>query len=69
MNQYPDTFHASINGRPLRKEINDDEYLDGPFISTVANRGDEIIAVRQQNSAASAAGAACDQMHDWWYGN
>ena len=41
--QYPDTFHATINGRNLRDEVNDDAYLDGAFIRTVANRGEEII--------------------------
>lgn len=34
----------------------------------VAKRGAEIIAVMKKSSAASAANAACDHMHDWWVG-
>jgi malate/lactate dehydrogenase len=67
--QYPDTFHATVNGKPLRQVINDDAYLNGPFISTVAKRGAEIISVMKKSSAASAAAAACEHMHDWWNGN
>lgn len=67
--QYPDTFHATIRGKPLRQVVNDDAYLNGPFISKVAKRGAEIISVMKKSSAASAAAAACEHMHDWWYGN
>jgi len=67
--QYPDTHHATVNGKPLRQVINDDAYLKGPFISNVAKRGAEIISVMKKSSAASAAAAACEHMHDWWNGN
>jgi len=67
--QYPDTHHATIAGAPLRKVVNDDAFLNGPFISKVAKRGAEIISVMKKSSAASAAAAACEHMHDWWYGN
>jgi len=67
--QYPDTFHASINGQKVRDVINDDKYLNGEFITKVAKRGAEIISVMKKSSAASAAAAACDHMHDWWFGN
>lgn len=67
--QYPDTFHATVNGKNLRQVVNDDEYLNGPFISKVAKRGAEIISVMKKSSAASAAAAACEAMHDWWFGN
>lgn len=67
--QYPDTFHATIKGKSLRAVVNDDAYLNGPFISKVAKRGAEIISVMKKSSAASAAAAACEHMHDWWYGN
>ena len=66
--QYPDTFHATINGKPMREVINDDAYLDGPFLSKVQKRGAEIISVMGKSSAASAANAACDHVHDLWYG-
>ena len=67
--QYPDTFHATVKGQSLRKVVNDDEYLNGPFIKKVALRGAEIISVMKKSSAASAAAAACEHMHDWWFGN
>jgi malate dehydrogenase len=67
--QYPDTFHATIKGQSLRAVVNDDEYLNGPFIKKVALRGAEIIKVMKKSSAASAAAAACEHMHDWWFGN
>lgn len=67
--QYPDTFHATVNGKPLREVVNDDKLLNGPFISKVAKRGAEIISVMKKSSAASAAAAACEHMHDWWFGN
>lgn len=67
--QYPDTHHATINGKPLRTVVGDDPYLNGPFITKVAKRGAEIISVMKKSSAASAAAAACDHMHDWWFGN
>jgi len=67
--QYPDTFHATIKGKSVRDIVNDDKYLNGPFISKVAKRGAEIISVMKKSSASSAAAAACDHMHDWWFGN
>lgn len=67
--QYPDTFHAKINGQPLRQIVKDDDYLNGPFIKKVSKRGAEIIGAMKKSSAASAASAACDHMHDWWCGN
>ena len=46
----------------------DDAWLDGPFLSKVQKRGAEIISVMGKSSAASAAAAACDHVHDLWYG-
>ena len=43
--QYPDTFHATVDGKPLREIVNDNDFLEGSFISKVANRGDEIISI------------------------
>jgi len=53
----------------LRGLIKDDTFLNGPFIDRVAKRGAEIINVMKKSSAASAAAAACEHMHDWWFGN
>ena len=66
--QYPDTHHASIGGKPLRQVVNDNAYLEGAFLEKVQKRGAEIISVMGKSSAASAANAACDHVHDWWYG-
>lgn len=66
--QYPDTFHATIKGQPLRKVVNDEAYLNGPYLEKVQKRGAEIISVMGKSSAASAANAACDHIHDWWFG-
>ena len=40
----------------------------GSFISDVAKRGAAIIAARKLSSAASAASATCDHVHDWIIG-
>lgn len=59
-----------IGGKRLsiREAVNDDQYLNEVFIPKVAKRGAEIISVMKKSSAASAANAACDHMHDWWVG-
>lgn len=66
--QYPDTFNASIGDKALREVVKDDKYLNGDYISKVAKRGAEIISVMGKSSAASAANAACDHVHDWCMG-
>ena len=66
--QYPDTYHASARGKPLRKVVKDNAWLDGAFISSVQQRGAEIISVMGKSSAASAASAVCDHVHDLWFG-
>ncbi|WKY09113.1 hypothetical protein Q1695_001902 [Nippostrongylus brasiliensis] len=48
--------------------VNDIEYLHGPLVSTVQKRGAVIIQKRKLSSALSAAKAACDHMHDWYFG-
>ncbi|MBN9631110.1 MAG: malate dehydrogenase, partial [Actinobacteria bacterium] len=62
--QYPDLSHATVNGRPAT-ELVDEGWLADEYIPRVANRGAEIIAVRGSSSAASAASAAVDHLHDW----
>lgn len=65
---FPDTFHATISGQPARKVIKDDAWLDGLFLDKVQHRGGEIISVMGKSSAASAASAVCDHVHDLWFG-
>jgi len=52
----------------LRELVKDDAWLDGAYIEKVQKRGAEIIAVMGKSSAPSAANAACDHVHDWWFG-
>ncbi len=60
--QYPDYFHATINGKPAPEIIRDDNWLQTTFISTVQQRGTAVIAARGASSAASAANAALDSV-------
>lgn len=62
--QFPDVAHATIDGRPAMECV-DEKWLDEVFVPKVARRGAEIIEVRGASSAASAASAAIDHMHDW----
>ncbi|OYN92218.1 malate dehydrogenase [Parenemella sanctibonifatiensis] len=66
--QYPDIFHAEINGKPAAEVINDQAWLENDFIPTVAKRGAAIIEARGASSAASAANATVDHMRDWVLG-
>ena len=73
LTQYPDINHGEVivsggQKKKIREALNDDAYFNDEFISKVAKRGGEIIAVMKKSSAASAANAACDHMHDWWVG-
>jgi malate dehydrogenase len=62
--QYPDVTHATVDGRPAT-ELVDERWLAEEYIPRVAKRGAEIIDVRGSSSAASAASAAIDHIHDW----
>jgi malate dehydrogenase len=66
--QYPDLFHAEVNGQNAAALVNDQSWLEGSFIPTVQQRGAAIIEARGLSSAASAANAAIDHMHDWALG-
>jgi malate dehydrogenase len=58
--QFPDFFHATIQGRPVTDVIKDEPWLQGCFIETVQKRGAEIIKARGASSAGSAANAIID---------
>jgi malate dehydrogenase len=66
--QYPDLFHAKVKGRIAAEVVNDQQWLENEFIPTVAKRGAAIIEARGASSAASAANAAIDHVHDWVLG-
>ncbi|MFE9744965.1 malate dehydrogenase [Saccharothrix saharensis] len=63
--QYPDLFHAEVKGQNAAQAVNDQAWLENEFIPTVAKRGAAIIEARGASSAASAANAAIDHVHDW----
>ena len=63
--QYPDLFHAQIAGAPATALTDDVDWLAHDFIPVVATRGAAIIEARGASSAASAANAAIDHVHDW----
>lgn len=65
--QYPDVSYATVNGTPA-DELVTTKWLDDYFRPTVAKRGAEIIEMRGASSAASAASAAIDHVHDWVVG-
>ena len=62
--QYPDIFHAKVNGDSAAEKVNDQTWLEEDFIPTVQKRGAAIIDARGASSAASAANAAIDHVHD-----
>jgi malate dehydrogenase len=66
--QYPDIFHASVAGENAAEKISDQAWLESDFIPTVQKRGAAIIEARGASSAASAASAAIDHVHDWVLG-
>ncbi|HIY42432.1 MAG TPA: malate dehydrogenase [Candidatus Nocardiopsis merdipullorum] len=63
--QYPDLFNTEVNGQNAATAVNDRSWLENDFIPTVAKRGAAIIEARGASSAASAANAAIDHVHDW----
>src|SRR3954453_23426018 len=65
--QYPDVHHAEVGGKPAADQV-DEGWLRDEFIPTVAKRGAAIIEARGASSAASAANAALDHVHDWVQG-
>jgi malate dehydrogenase len=66
--QYPDLTHATVNGRSAWEEVDDEAWIADEFIPRVAKRGAEVIDARGASSAASAANAAIDHVHDWVLG-
>lgn len=65
--QYPDLYNAEVNGKIAAEQV-DEAWLRDTFIPTVAKRGAAIIEARGASSAASAANAALNHVHDWFNG-
>jgi malate dehydrogenase len=66
--QYPDVFHSKVKGANGAESVNDRDWIENEFIPTVQKRGAAIIEARGASSAASAANAAVDHIHDWVLG-
>ena len=66
--QYPDIDHVTVENTLIKDQITND-WLKSDFIPSVQQRGAEIIKARGASSAASAASAAIDHMHDWILGS
>jgi malate dehydrogenase len=66
--QYPDIFHAEINGANAAQTVDDQNWIENHFIPTVQKRGAAIIEARGASSAASAASATVDSARDWLQG-
>lgn len=73
--QYDDVSHGTVQDLPrtglnipLSAAINNEAYVRGEFLKTVAERGGAIIKARGASSAASAAAAAVAHVRDWVLG-
>ena len=66
--QYPDLVNAKVRGENAWGAVDDEAWIADEFIPRVAKRGAEIIEARGSSSAASAANAAIDHVHDWVLG-
>ena len=66
--QYPDLVNARVGGASAWEEVDDEAWIGDEFIPRVAKRGAAIIEARGASSAASAANAAIDHVHDWVLG-
>jgi malate dehydrogenase len=66
--QYPDLHHALVDGKPAMSLVDQKWYAE-TFIPVVQQRGAAIIKARGASSAASAASAAIDHVHDWALGS
>jgi malate dehydrogenase len=66
--QYPDLVNARVGGAGAWEEVDDEAWISDEFIPRVAKRGAAIIEARGASSAASAANAAVDHLHDWVLG-
>src|SRR4029077_19872889 len=62
---YPDLFNAKVGGKRAWDVVGDEAWVADEFIPPAGRRGAETIEARGASSAASAAAAAIDQVHDW----
>lgn len=65
---YADYRFATIDNENIVEMINDQSWYENEFLPKVGKRGSAIIEARGLSSAASAANAIIDQIHDWVIG-
>ena len=65
---YPNLFHAEVAGEQASARVDDQAWIESSFLPDVGKRGAAIIEARGASSAASAASAAIDHVHDWLAG-
>lgn len=61
---FADFTHAKIGGKAAAGVIGDQAWLENEYLPAVGKRGAAIIDARGQSSAASAANALIDHVHD-----
>jgi malate dehydrogenase len=66
---YPDYRFATVGGKSMKELVADDAWNRDTFIPKVGKRGAAVIEARGLSSAASAANAAIDHVHDWLLGS
>ncbi|HEX4326711.1 MAG TPA: malate dehydrogenase [Burkholderiales bacterium] len=66
---YADYRFATADGQSVKELVNDAVWNKDVFLPTVGKRGAAIIDARGLSSAASAANAAIDHVHDWLLGS
>ena len=66
---YADYRFCTSKGDSVKTMINDHAWNNDVYLPTVGKRGAAIIEARGLSSAASAANAAIDHMHDWFLGS
>jgi malate dehydrogenase len=64
---FPDLFNAKAGGKRAVDQVDMDWY-ENEYMPAVGKRGAAIIEARGASSAASAANAAIDHVHDWVLG-
>jgi malate dehydrogenase len=65
---FPDLFNATVGGTKAVDAVDDLAWYENEYLPRVGKRGAEIIEARGASSAASAANAAIDHVHDWVLG-
>jgi len=61
---FPDFYNTRIGRQKVTDVITDEKWLKETFVPTVGQRGKAIIEARGASSAASAANAVVDNVHD-----